>query len=384
MSSMKRQLAKRKTLGLTCILSSSGLEDTRNYQGARESLRNGHKAFLFSSETVQEDPVAEEVEFVFTKERRAVRPAPSKMVDEVIALKADDSSGVQMGNQAESREERRRSGIRPNPRRSSVALLRGKRASSVIGGNLVSPHPSVSCADFHTLISTELPGPHRMRQLFIWVFQDLLREDAPQDLTEDELVLRKEMLEKTIKGLVNKDVTTSWYQRPIDPAESTRETRPLQKALLPNPRNEEIKDALQSYEAFRAKVNADKKVWDELLEKARNIQSDECVDEAEALAEMDPDAQKFLRITEQETQKSLALLKDQHDWLTCFQFKADLVSNALSTSSHFEKHSKHYCENLFKSIYYKFILEKERRVPGALTTRKMDTLQLLRALSRVS
>lgn len=416
---MKRQLAKRNTSRLSCILSNTQHNDelvvlSSSLEKSGKSIAAPRQAIAAASAAGEDE---DDVKFIFTKKLKIV---PSSVVaidtekenssvvivksmkkpvilDEVVAVKgeSDQSEETRKGSSTVTSLQTiprrssiagnsRRSGVKVNPRRSSVALLRGKRASSVIGGDLVLPHPSVSCSDFHSLISTELPGPHRMRQLFIWTFQDLLRQqyEAQEDSTT---ALKRHIVEAAIKGLTSKDICTSWYQRPIDPTRPILEVKPvLPKATLPNPRNLEIKAALQTYEAFKARMDSDKKLWLQLLDNARAIQPEERVLEADALVDMDLDAQKFLQITEQETQKSITLWKEQRDWLTRFQFKADLVVNALSTSSHFEEQAKYYCENLFKSIYYKFILEKEKSMPSAFVFQKMDTLHLLRTLSRVN
>jgi kinetochore protein Mis13/DSN1 len=410
---MKRQLAKRNTMHLRSILSPIKDEQTRIQLDAIEE-----EPFVFQK---KRQTIAT-IEKQHTHVLKDVNQKDEKMVinieqqkkealilDEIVPLKEEASTILTTVSQ-----QRRKSVFgRASSRRSSVALFRGKRASSVAGGALVLPHPAVPSSDFHSLISTEVPGPIRMRQLLIWCTQDLLRsenstkngdpsvehgsmknkvsgsEDTQKShslpknhsQTSTQITAKQKLLQALLEGLQNKEIETSWYQRPVDLTEKQL-IQPIGRHKLPNPRNEDIRAALAVYENFYAQLEAKKFAWEALL--TENECDADPVTETEALSVLDPDAHAFLQVTAQEADKSMTLLKAQSSWLASFPFKADLVATAFSTASHFEKHAKFYCENLFKSIYYKFMVQKERSLPSALAAQHIDTLHLLRALSRVN
>lgn len=315
--------------------------------------------------------------------------------DEQVALKSDDMDRHASPKTRHNGSIKLRRSSSKISRRSSMALLRGKRASSVIGGNLVLPHPSVPCAEFHTLISSELPGPHRLRQLLIWTLQDLrLKNKENPNVSSDA---EAQLIDAAIEGLAKKDILTSWYQRPIDHADEAEEQQRLHlhkerllsspgtQPLLPNPRNVEIRRALGIYEAFRERIEREKATWATLLDRATTIAQMERVSEEEAYQAFQPAFKDFLADTDADLQRLFGTLKDQECWLTAFQFKGDLLATTLTRSANFGKHAKYFCENLFKSIYYKFIVEKEKKMGAlSLAPQKLDTIQLLRALSRTN
>ncbi|KGG53244.1 kinetochore protein Mis13 [Mitosporidium daphniae] len=124
----------------------------------------------------------------------------------------------------------------PSNQSSLKRLSSRRRASSLLGSNL-----SVDPCSYYRHISSDLPGPLRMRQLLIWCLQtpasfnnakkepfdkdsliaDLSGSEAPIQLQEDLII--KSVLEGVVDGLIKKHVQTTWYHVPIEKEVATWE-----------------------------------------------------------------------------------------------------------------------------------------------------------------
>ncbi|KAJ2720793.1 hypothetical protein GGI07_004397 [Coemansia sp. Benny D115] len=117
-------------------------------------------------------------------------------------------------------------------RRRSTFSMRGKRASSIGGGFKALPHESVGSGDFYRHISPELPEPIRLRQLLAWSARRTTPtlEQWPEELPEAARRLLSDVLREAVEDMhaafEKGAIATSWYHRPVDPAEAEPE-RPL-------------------------------------------------------------------------------------------------------------------------------------------------------------
>ncbi|KAK9728602.1 hypothetical protein K7432_000949 [Basidiobolus ranarum] len=148
--------------------------------------------------------------------------------------------------------------FRNNRRRSSFAK-RGKRASSIAGGFISLPHPSVSESDFFKHISPELPDPVRMKQLLVWCGRRAMDKQTSKD--QESLELAKVIQEEIMTLLVNNQVSTSWYSR--DSAQTANESFTCKE----NPQNIINKEKKEEYEYSIQRLQEENEEWNRLIRK---------------------------------------------------------------------------------------------------------------------
>ncbi|KAJ8100100.1 Mis12-Mtw1 protein family-domain-containing protein [Lipomyces tetrasporus] len=144
----------------------------------------------------------------------------------------------------------------PNGRRSSLGL-RGKRASSLSSGLVAVPHADISSEDFYKHLDSDLPDPHRMKQLLTWCAH---RSMETKDLAKERwahspaAAIARVIEEQLLRDLTDGKISTSWWNRPDD------EDR-LKK---PNPQNIANLAKIDEFKKRLERLRAEKKAWAEV------------------------------------------------------------------------------------------------------------------------
>lgn len=188
--------------------------------------------------------------------------------EEVVSLPISDTPVIRR-----NQELRRKSGVR----RSSLGN-RGKRVSSIGNGFVAVPHDDVDPRDFYKHADSDIPDPHRMKQILLWCSKRVLNsqnerlkklKERPKKSTADEataLTIARVIEDEIIRDLVQGKVSTSWWTRPEDP-ENDREV-----IKQPNSQNVTNAENLKAFEKRLQDLDNEKSQWAKLLE---SIQSRE-------------------------------------------------------------------------------------------------------------
>ncbi|KAK9496311.1 Mis12-Mtw1 protein family-domain-containing protein [Lipomyces doorenjongii] len=145
----------------------------------------------------------------------------------------------------------------PNGRRSSLGL-RGKRASSLSSGLVAVPHADISPEDFYKHLDSDLPDPHRMKQLLTWCAYRSMEET--KDWAKERwahspaAAIARVIEEQLLKDLTDGKISTSWWNRPDN------EDR-LKK---PNPQNVANLAKIDEFKKRLERLRAEKKAWAEI------------------------------------------------------------------------------------------------------------------------
>ncbi|KAK9367024.1 Mis12-Mtw1 protein family-domain-containing protein [Lipomyces kononenkoae] len=145
----------------------------------------------------------------------------------------------------------------PNGRRSSLGL-RGKRASSLSGGLVAVPHADISPEDFYKHLDSDLPDPHRMKQLLTWCAHRSMEETknwAKERWAHSPAVaIARVIEEQLLKDLTEGRVSTSWWNRSDDE----------DRIKKPNPQNVANLAKIDEFKKRLERLRAERKAWEEI------------------------------------------------------------------------------------------------------------------------
>ncbi|KAG9523714.1 P-loop containing nucleoside triphosphate hydrolase protein, partial [Aureobasidium melanogenum] len=171
--------------------------------------------------------------------------------------------------------------------RRSSSGMRGRRASSLIeaGSSRAVPHSQVETNEFYKHISQDLVEPKRMRQLLLWCGHRALPEKSgggQMDAAETAAMHAARVIqEELLNEFSSRNNLSYWYDR--------EDATPTVLVKKPNPRNIQNAEKLQQLEAELARLQEEKRAWDDLLSStAPPIPSAEDIDaEASSQAQLD-------------------------------------------------------------------------------------------------
>ncbi|KAI5242258.1 hypothetical protein E4T43_04914 [Aureobasidium subglaciale] len=123
------------------------------------------------------------------------------------------------------------------------------------------PHSQVETNEFYKHISQDLVEPKRMRQLLMWCGHRALPEKSvggQMDAAETAAMHAARVIqEELLNEFSSRNNLSYWYDR--------EDTAPTVLVKKPNPRNIQNAEKLQQLEAELARLQEDKRTWDELL-----------------------------------------------------------------------------------------------------------------------
>ncbi|THX25966.1 hypothetical protein D6D10_09816 [Aureobasidium pullulans] len=147
--------------------------------------------------------------------------------------------------------------------RRSSSGMRGRRASSLIeaGSSRAVPHNQVETNEFYKHISQTLVEPKRMRQLLMWCGHRALPEKSgggQMNAAETAAMHAARVIqEELLNEFSARNNLSYWYDR--------EDTAPTVLVKKPNPRNIQNAEKLQQLEAELARLQEEKRAWDDLL-----------------------------------------------------------------------------------------------------------------------
>ncbi|KAK9322227.1 Mis12-Mtw1 protein family-domain-containing protein [Lipomyces orientalis] len=161
----------------------------------------------------------------------------------------------------------------PNGRRSSLGL-RGKRASSLSNRLVAVPHADISSEDFYKHLDSDLPDPHRMKQLLTWCAHRSMEET--KGLAKERwahspaAAIARVIEEQLLRDLTDGKISTSWWNRPVCPGfvidrsvinDFQDDEGRLKK---PNPQNIANLAKIDEFKKRLERLRAEKKAWAEV------------------------------------------------------------------------------------------------------------------------
>lgn len=161
-------------------------------------------------------------------------------------------------------------------RRSSLGN-RGKRASSIGNGFMAVPHSAVNPKDYYKHLDTDLPEPHKMKQLLLWSLKRVMEKQEkqfekiklnPAVSAEDRTAFKiaRYIQEEIVRDVTDGRINTGWWNRPED--SDFNET--VKKPNVQNVTNQ------KNYEAFEKRHNEllkEREQWLKKLEEVRKTAS---------------------------------------------------------------------------------------------------------------
>ncbi|KAK9236645.1 Mis12-Mtw1 protein family-domain-containing protein [Lipomyces kononenkoae] len=239
------------------VLASNGLtkRDTGVSKDATAGARGRRKAFNFEDDSplprtnkISHSPSREQREKPFNF-LDSSQPCSEESQTTFISLPLTDTPMIRRNQQLRQQA--------PNGRRSSLGL-RGKRASSLSGGLLAVPHADISPEDFYKHLDSDLPDPHRMKQLLTWCAHRSLEETknwANEKWDHSPAVaIARVIEEQLLKDLTDGKISTSWWNRPDDE----------DRIRKPNPQNVANLAKIDEFKKRLERLRAEKKAWDEI------------------------------------------------------------------------------------------------------------------------
>ncbi|ORX88424.1 hypothetical protein K493DRAFT_319483 [Basidiobolus meristosporus CBS 931.73] len=267
-----------------------------------------------------------------------------------------------------------------NTRRRSSFAKRGKRASSIAGGFISLPHPSVSEADFFKHISPELPDPVRMKQLLVWCGRRAMDKQTSKD--QEALELAKAIQEEIMAKLVNNEVSTSWYSR--DSTQTANESFTFKE----NPQNIINKQKKQEYTHSIERLQNENEEWNRLIRKqntyhAATIERWPTQASADQPMSVDPNTDEHEYLTAEQR-----LFIEQHvdnsdneflrSGLEDLEFKIDQLHHGLYQARSFNEVTGEYTSTLFRKLISAIQEQKRQSVQVEPV---IETIDLLRSIS---
>jgi hypothetical protein len=269
----------------------------------------------------------------------------------------------------ENARKKRRSSFATN--QSATSTVRNSFGISLMQSSL--PPNNVKTVEYHRHLQPDLPGPVKMRQLLIWACKK-----AASDRSENSA-----SSEKLVEALLNNEINTSWYQRPITAKDSSDENSSIY--YLPNPQNQELSECIDLYKNYHMKLEAECQTWETLKSSSPassilNLKQTCLLASNSSAPKIDTSLNQLFADELQHLNKwihSLPMSVDRLDWNTKL---------ALS----FQDHAKQFCEGVFHQIFAKFFssdLIRSSNKPrssnksGSAINNNFEPMMILRALS---
>lgn len=192
-----------------------------------------------------------------------------------------------------NQEMRRQQENKTGRRRSSLGN-RGKRTSSIGNGFVAVPHESVDPSLFYKHLDSELPEPHRLKQLLVWSARRLLETQTkaynekkadPKLGTEEKTAVRIARLiqEEIVRDLADGKIGISWWNRDDETGSGElgfgangKATTKEPKKLKPNIHNVTNLQNMQAYERKLKALQHEKNMW--IQEQLRSKRMTEAVE----------------------------------------------------------------------------------------------------------
>ncbi|KAK9450074.1 Mis12-Mtw1 protein family-domain-containing protein [Limtongia smithiae] len=136
-------------------------------------------------------------------------------------------------------------------RRSSLGM-RGKRASSLSKGLVAVPHSDIETAEFYKHLDSDLPDPHRMKQLLVWCANRSMAHMKQADKKKQPAAsIARIITEELVKDLTDGKISTSWWNRPNDNSCPKK----------PNPLNVANSAKIDEFKTRLERLRTEKKTW---------------------------------------------------------------------------------------------------------------------------
>lgn len=173
------------------------------------------------------------------------------------------------------RKENEKNGLR----RSSLGN-RGKRVSSIGNGFTAVPHDKVPIVEFYKHLDSDLPEPHKMRQLLTWCARRVFDDDKNKHikrknkLPNEELTalnIAKVIKEEIVRDLSDGKINISWWNRTDDEEEKGDGENKLEKILLPNDKNIKNLQVLNDLRSKLENLKKDSSNWEKHLSKKIDV-----------------------------------------------------------------------------------------------------------------
>ncbi|GAB7340375.1 hypothetical protein MBLNU457_6819t1 [Dothideomycetes sp. NU457] len=280
--------------------------------------------------------------------------------------------------------------------RRSSSGIRGKRASSLIdaGTSNAVPHSEVNTMEFYKHISQDLTEPRRMRQLLVWCGNRALPPKPSGGLAPDESQARhaaRVIVDELLADFGNRNDLSNWFDR-----EDTATTALVKK---PNPRNIQNAAKLQELEVEIARLQAEKRSWDELLStskaQANSVPETEPMDLDPAKIDaslLDPSQVEILHTlmgtsssTEEAstTNHTLAHIQSRiNDITKPLEGKIDLFVDSMHRLEQYRQGAERVADRILASGADR--LEERDQERKEKTGGQVDSMDVLRALSRAA
>ncbi|KAK1754636.1 Mis12-Mtw1 protein family-domain-containing protein [Echria macrotheca] len=282
-------------------------------------------------------------------------------------------------------KEMRKKGGASGARRSSLGM-RGRRASSLIdNGHSALPHREVDPAEFYKHIESEgLSEPRRMKQLLIWCGERALSEKPPHGSHGSSAILgARAIQDQLLKDFGLRSEFSDWFSREEEPE------RPV--VLKPNPRNIEHNAKIAELEARIEKLKEEKRAWQALAKPIPQIEPLYPDDDPRRAGLPDQS------LLDPEEAKMLASLTDP-EWAFS-SFKRQTRSRLQNLQADLELKVDQLADNVHKldrrvataaqeaervlAVSAARLRRREEREKGAVGTRELPTMEVLRSLGRI-
>lgn len=221
------------------------------------------------------------------------------------------------------------------------------------------PPENVKTFEYHRHIETELPGPVKMRQLMIWACKKAALNGS-NNTSNDSAVIS----EKLVSALVNNEITTTWYQRPIN--NNADDTSAVY--YLPNPQNQELTECIELYKSYHQKLEKECETWESL-----KLVSGSSSSVKSSVNQIPTEIDNSLNVLFAEE------FHNMNKWLNSLPLSIDRFDWNTKLALSFQDHAKQFCEGVFHQIFAKFFSADLPRV--GKNNQRIEPMMLLRALS---
>lgn len=270
-------------------------------------------------------------------------------------------------------------------RRSSFAVAESaannNSANSTTSSSLRTnlPPDNVKTFEYHRHIETDLPGPVKMRQLMIWACKKASAAAVGGGGSSGFIT------EKLVNGLINNEITTTWYQR-LNSSPSSTETASTAATTpaiyyLPNPQNQELSECIELYKSYHRKLEKECETWESVKYNAAN---GDIGAKDSSSAKGTSAAKDISADTHTEIDNSLNVLfaeefQNMNKWLNSLPLSIDRFDWNTKLALSFQDHAKQFCEGVFHQIFAKFFSADLPR--AGRNHQRIEPMMLLRALS---
>jgi kinetochore protein Mis13/DSN1 len=279
-------------------------------------------------------------------------------------------------------------------RRSSLGN-RGKRVSSIGNGFDGVPHERIPTTEYHKHLDSDLPDPHKMRQLLIWCSKKKFDEDknkhikqknklSSEDLTA--LNIAKVIKEEVVRDLVDGKINVSWWNREDDTEENASSSQ-QQVKIIPNERNTKNQQVLKDLETRLVSLKAKTAEWEENLSKPIKIHTSNA-SHSKFKSQLKGD-EKFAKVLDNSILDEISSLQDStlNDISENLELDIDTFNDVVhklkSASSVRSKFTLLKSKKLTEILDTTFSDETLDKIQQSDTNKNIDTEQLLRGISKL-